>query len=94
MAHLLNPIAERKGNEAALIDEFGETSWADFNDRVNRLINALRGAGLKAGDTFAVLSGNRREYFEAMTALKENSDSSKEEEKHKDRSGYYQQTNR
>ncbi len=68
MAELLAPIAERRGGVPALIDEFGGTTWTDFNARVNRLIQALRGAGLPPGATLAVLSGNRREYFELVAA--------------------------
>ncbi|MFT7305317.1 MAG: long-chain acyl-CoA synthetase [Candidatus Azotimanducaceae bacterium] len=68
MATLINPFAQEKPDVAALTDEFGETTWADFNLRVNRLVNALRDAGLSTGDTFGVVSGNRREYFEAFTA--------------------------
>lgn len=68
MAYLIKPIAERKPAESALIDEFGETNWGDFNMRVNGLIHRLREVGLKTGDVFAVLSGNRREYYEAFTA--------------------------
>ena len=68
MATLLAPFAAEKPEESALIDEFGETSWADFNSRVNQLIHALRETGLKTGDAFAVVSGNRREYLEAFAA--------------------------
>ena len=68
MAELLAHIAERRGGVPALIDEFGETTWADFNARVNRLIHALRSAGLPPGSTLAVLSGNRREYYELVAA--------------------------
>jgi long-chain acyl-CoA synthetase len=68
MAHLIRLIAEQKPDEHALVDEFGETSWREFNLRVNRLVNKLREVGLKKGDVFAILSGNRREYFEAFAA--------------------------
>ena len=68
MAELLAPTAERRSDAPALIDEFGETTWTDFNARVNRLIHALRSAGLSPGGTLAVLSGNRREYFELVSA--------------------------
>ncbi|MBA59368.1 MAG: AMP-dependent synthetase [Gammaproteobacteria bacterium] len=68
MAELISPIAEKSPERLALADEFGNTKWGEFHERVNRLINALRKAGLKTGDTFAVLSGNRREYVEAFAA--------------------------
>ena len=68
MAALIKPYAESKPDDPALIDEFGTTSWKDFNGKVNQLIHALRRAGLQSGDAFSVLSGNRREYFEAFAA--------------------------
>jgi len=68
MAFLLKPHADKKPDETALIDEFGTTSWVEFNQRVNRLIDRLRSAGLQTGDIFSVFSGNRREYYEAFAA--------------------------
>jgi long-chain acyl-CoA synthetase len=68
MAELITPIAERRGHDPALIDEFGETDWIELDERVNRLVHALRARGLGAGDALAVLSGNRREAFEAHVA--------------------------
>jgi long-chain acyl-CoA synthetase len=68
MGKLFASIAERRGDALALADEFGETSWRAFDERANRMIHALRSAGLETGDTFCVLSGNRRECFEAMAA--------------------------
>ena len=37
MAELIAGIAARRGNAPALIDEFGETDWSTFDERVNRL---------------------------------------------------------
>jgi long-chain acyl-CoA synthetase len=68
MAELLLPHADKRADEPALTDERGTTSWADLNVRVNRLIGALRGLGLGVGDAIAIHSGNRREYFELMSA--------------------------
>ena len=68
MGELFGPLGEEGGSKLALADEFGETSWADLDRRVNCLIDALRGVGLAPGDTIAIFSGNRREYFEAMAA--------------------------
>ncbi len=61
-------MADRKGSALALADEYGETTWAAFNDRVNRFVHALRARGLKTGDTIALMSGNRREFFEVTVA--------------------------
>src|SRR5215467_2029314 len=68
MARLLAATAARKPGAPALVDETGTTTWASLQARTNRLIHALRAAGLRAGDTIALLSGNRREYFEVMAA--------------------------
>ncbi len=68
MARLFADTAARRSDAAALLDERGTTSWAALNERTNRLIHALRAAGLRPGDTVAALLGNRREYFEVMAA--------------------------
>jgi long-chain acyl-CoA synthetase len=68
MAESFSSIAARKADTAALIDERTSRTWAGFDDHVNRLIHALRGLGLGAGDTVAVLSHNRVELFEVLGA--------------------------
>ena len=68
MATLIQPFAEARPDAMAIMDDFGQTSWGDFNGRVNQLIHGLRDAGLRKGDAFSVVSGNRREYIEAFAA--------------------------
>ena len=68
MAQITAAIAARKGTEPALIDEFGSTTWSEFDERVNRLIHSLRARGLSVGDTIAMMVGNRREFFEVTLA--------------------------
>lgn len=68
MAELLLPHAVDSSEIPAVSDEFGSTNWKVFNERVNQLIHGLRRQGLETGDTFSVLSGNRREYLEAFAA--------------------------
>jgi long-chain acyl-CoA synthetase len=68
MAKLIAPLVETYGDAPALVDERGTTSWRELDDRVNRLMSALYTAGLRGGDTLAILSENRREYYEAMLA--------------------------
>jgi long-chain acyl-CoA synthetase len=68
MARIVSRHAEAQPDREALIDETGSTTWSDLNARVNRLVHALRGLGLRTGDTFSVFCGNRREYFEVMLA--------------------------
>lgn len=68
MAETLRPFSEERPEDVALVDESGATTWAELNARVNQLIHALRALGLKSGDSFAVLVGNRREFFEICLA--------------------------
>jgi long-chain acyl-CoA synthetase len=68
MAKLIERHARKHENRAALIDSDGESSWGAFNDRVNRLINGLRGLGLGAGDVISIYAGNGRAYYELMAA--------------------------
>src|SRR5689334_21919025 len=68
MATLLHPYVQERSDEAAVTDERGSTTWREFEARVDRLAGALRQAGLTTADTIAIHSGNRREYFELMSA--------------------------
>lgn len=68
MAVLTSDHARDRGDVAALIDEFREVTWAQLDERVNRLVNGLRDAGLRTGDTVAVIVGNHCEYFELAMA--------------------------
>jgi long-chain acyl-CoA synthetase len=68
MATLFSATAARRPDQPALVDETGTTPWRALDERTNRLIHALRAAGLRPGDTVALLAGNRRECFEVMGA--------------------------
>jgi long-chain acyl-CoA synthetase len=68
MATLTKTFAAERANDVALVDATGETTWQEFDERVNRLVNGLRAAGLSPGDTLAVVVGNRREWFEIAMA--------------------------
>ncbi len=68
MAVRLQELAKQRPDHQALIDEHGETTWGELNNRVNRLVHSLRSRGLVQGDKIAVLSGNRREVFELLSA--------------------------
>ena len=65
MAKLLAPFLDRT-DFPALVDDDGETSWAAFDERTNRLISYLRAAGIQPGERIALLAGNRREVFEVL----------------------------
>lgn len=61
--------ARRHPNQRAIKDARGSFTWAELDQRVNRLANALRtGLGLATGDRVAMLSENRNEYVEASYA--------------------------
>ena len=68
MAVLTAGFATDKGDELALADDTGTRTWAELDERVNRLIHSFRAAGIGAGDTIAVVSGNCNEWFEIAFA--------------------------
>jgi long-chain acyl-CoA synthetase len=68
MPTLTKGFALERGEEVALVDDHGSTTWSELDDRVNRLVNALRLRGLATGDTVAIVAGNRREWFELALA--------------------------
>lgn len=68
MAEILSAFVAAKPNEPALIDEMGTTTWSELNERVNRLVNGLRKAGVVPGTTIAAMMANTREYFEVLIA--------------------------
>jgi len=68
VAEHLRDLAEADPDGPAIIDEFATITRTELNERVNRLVNGLRAAGVAAGDTIAVLCGNRHENVEAVMA--------------------------
>ena len=68
MSVLTKGLAETRGDELALADDTGTRTWSELDERVNRLINSLRAAGINAGDTIAVVAGNCNEWFETAFA--------------------------
>jgi len=68
MANLLTPHVTARPHEPAVVDDRGSLTWAELNDRVNRLISALRARGLAEGDRIAVIAGNQRETIEVGLA--------------------------
>jgi acyl-CoA synthetase (AMP-forming)/AMP-acid ligase II len=55
-------------NAVALANRTRAISYAELNERVNRLVQALASKGVAAGDRVAVLSENRLEYVELELA--------------------------
>jgi fatty-acyl-CoA synthase len=58
--------AQRCGGRAALIDESGALSYAEVDERSNRLANEWRKRGLRAGETVALLVRNHRGLVDAL----------------------------
>ena len=68
MGVLTREAAAARGDDLALADDDGVRTWVELDARVNRLVHALRGAGLGLGDTISVVAGNRNEWFELALA--------------------------
>jgi long-chain acyl-CoA synthetase len=68
MVATLQERVTARGGELALADEFGSWTWAEYDERVNRLVHGLRGLGLGLGDTVALVGNNRHEWCETFSA--------------------------
>ncbi|MEA1080003.1 class I adenylate-forming enzyme family protein [Marinobacter qingdaonensis] len=62
IGHQIQRHATERGDHPALITAQEQVSWADLLERVNRIANRLRAAGLSRGDTVAALSENSVDY--------------------------------
>jgi fatty-acyl-CoA synthase len=60
--------AIRHGDRIALVDERGELSYKELDERSNALANAWRERGLEAGEGVAVLVRNHRGFLESVFA--------------------------
>jgi len=60
--------ARRHHGRTAIVDERGAVTFEQLDERVNRLANAWRSAGLRAGDGVALLARNHRGMLEASFA--------------------------
>ncbi|MBF6484419.1 acyl-CoA synthetase [Nocardia otitidiscaviarum] len=60
--------AARYGNRTAVIDELGSLTFAELEERSNRLANAWRARGLRGGEGVAILARNHRGLLEAVFA--------------------------
>ena len=63
---LLAYWAEINGPKPAIISPAGERTFAELNRRANQLARALRSRGLQAGDSVALICGNRPEFAEVV----------------------------
>jgi fatty-acyl-CoA synthase len=60
--------ARRYGDRVAIVDELGELTFDEFDERTNRLCNAWLERGLKSGDGVALLARNHRGFYDAAFA--------------------------
>jgi fatty-acyl-CoA synthase len=60
--------AIRHGDQIALIDERGELSYKELDQRSNALANAWRERGLEPGEGVAILARNHRGFLDAVFA--------------------------
>ncbi len=58
----------RHGDRAAVIDDRGELSYRDLDERSNALANSWREKGLQSGEGVAILVRNHRGFLEALFA--------------------------
>jgi fatty-acyl-CoA synthase len=60
--------AIRHPERTAVIDDRGEVTYRELDERVNALANAWIASGLKAGDGVAIMTRNHRGFLEAVFA--------------------------
>ncbi len=60
--------AIERGDDVGWIDEIGELSFNELDERSNRLANALREEGIEPGDGVAVMCRNHRWFVDATLA--------------------------
>jgi len=60
--------AAQAPDRPAIVSEAGNRTYGELNAQANRLVRALRRAGLKAGDAVALLCSNRPEFVETVAA--------------------------
>jgi len=65
----LRSTVQRVPNQTAFIFKGKKLTYAEFDERVNRLSNGLIAKGYKPGDHIAILAFNCIEYFEILFAL-------------------------
>lgn len=68
MTALLADLVVARGDEPAVIDERGTTSWNQLDERVTRLAHALEDRGLRVGDSVVAMVGNQVELIEITLA--------------------------
>jgi acyl-CoA synthetase (AMP-forming)/AMP-acid ligase II len=65
----MGALAIRSPQDVGLIDELGELTWGELDERSTRLAHGLRDLGVGEGDSVALLCRNHRYFLDASTAL-------------------------
>jgi fatty-acyl-CoA synthase len=68
MGGAISSAAIRTGDRVGLIDELGELTFKQLDERSNALANSWRDRGLEAGDGVAILVRNHRGFLDATFA--------------------------
>jgi acyl-CoA synthetase (AMP-forming)/AMP-acid ligase II len=65
----IGALAIRSPERVGLVDELGELTWAEIDERADRLAHSLEELGVSGGDSVALLCRNHRYFLDASTAL-------------------------
>ena len=65
----IGALAIRSPRDIGVVDEIGELTWAQVDDRATRLAHGLKELGVREGDSVAVLCRNHRYFLDAAAAL-------------------------
>ncbi len=65
----IGALAIRSPHDVGLVDELGELSWSELDERATRLAHGLKELGVCEGDSVAVLCRNHRYFLDTSTAL-------------------------
>ena len=68
MAVLLAESVAERPDAAAVVDTRATTSWRQLDERVDRLVHALRDRGLQSSDSIVAMLGNQAEAIELSLA--------------------------
>jgi long-chain acyl-CoA synthetase len=68
VSSLLQASLDAHPDTFAVVDQRGTTTWAELDDRVRRLVTALRARGLAEGDSVVAMLGNQVELVEVSLA--------------------------
>ena len=63
------PWRSARPKEIGLVDELGELTWGEIDERSTRLAHGLKDLGVSEGDSVAVLCRNHRYFLDVSTAL-------------------------